>query len=60
MSHNRARFVTACQQLLALAVVLAALTPAAGIVTLDVVGSGPATGSTLALPTARRRDSPTR
>ncbi|MDX6360724.1 MAG: hypothetical protein QOH37_3778 [Nocardioidaceae bacterium] len=53
MSHNRARFVTACQQLLALAVVLAALTPAAGIVTLDVVGSGPAAGSTLALPTAR-------
>jgi hypothetical protein len=53
MSHNRARFVTACQQLLALAVVLAALTPAAGIVTLDVVGSGPAAGTTLALPTAR-------
>ena len=41
MSPNRSRFVTACQQLLALAVVLAALTPAAGIVTLDVVGTGP-------------------
>jgi hypothetical protein len=53
MTPNRARFVTACQQLLALAVVLAALTPAAGIVTLDVVGTGPAAGTTLSLPTAR-------
>ncbi len=45
MSPNRSRFVTACQQVLALGVVLAALTPAASIVTLDVVGSGPvATG----------------
>jgi hypothetical protein len=33
--------VTACQQLLALGVVLAVLMPAAGVVTLDVVGSGP-------------------
>src|SRR4051794_26449714 len=41
MSPNRSRFVTACQQLLALAVVLAVLTPAAGVVTLDVVGSAP-------------------
>ena len=41
MTPSRSRFVTACQQLLALAVVLAALTPAASIVTLDVVGSGP-------------------
>ena len=45
MTSNRSRFVTACQQLLALAVVLAALTPAAGIVTLDVVDSGPAGGA---------------
>jgi hypothetical protein len=44
VSPNRGRFVTACQQLLALGVVLAALTPAASIVTLDVVGTGP-TGS---------------
>ena len=44
MSPNRSRFVTACQQLLALGVVLAALTPAAGVVTLDVVGTGPTTG----------------
>ena len=42
MSPNRSRFVTACQQMLALGVVVAALTPAAGVVTLDVVGSGPA------------------
>jgi hypothetical protein len=41
VSPNRSRFVTACQQLLALAVVLAALTPAASVVTLDVVGTGP-------------------
>ncbi|HEX3929302.1 MAG TPA: FG-GAP-like repeat-containing protein [Nocardioides sp.] len=41
MTPNRSRFVTACQQLLALGVVLAALTPAASVVTLDVVGSAP-------------------
>ena len=41
MSPNRSRFVTACQQVLALAVVLAVLTPAAAVVTLDVVGSAP-------------------
>jgi hypothetical protein len=42
MSPNRSRFVTACQQILALGVVLAALTPAASVVSLDVVGSAPA------------------
>ena len=53
MSPNRSRFVTACQQLLALGVVLAALTPAASIVTLDVVGTGPATtGSAAGTPAA--------
>ena len=41
MTPSRSRFVTACQQLLALAVVLAVLTPAASLVTLDVVGAGP-------------------
>jgi len=41
MTPSRSRFVTACQQLLALAVVLAVLTPAASLVTLDVVGSAP-------------------
>jgi hypothetical protein len=52
MSPSRSRFVTACQQLLALAVVLALLTPAASIVTLDVVGSGPAGATALAHPSA--------
>ena len=37
----QARFVTACQQLLALAVVCAALTPALGVVSLDVVARAP-------------------
>ena len=51
MSPNRSRFVTACQQLLALGVVLAALTPAASVVTLDVVGTGPTgTGGTVVGP----------
>ncbi len=43
MSQNtvrKARFVTVCQQLLALGLILAALTPAANIVSLDVV-TGP-------------------
>jgi hypothetical protein len=53
VSPNRSRFVTACQQLLALAVVLAALTPAASIVTLDVVGTAPAgPGSAISTPAA--------
>ncbi|HEY3528529.1 MAG TPA: FG-GAP-like repeat-containing protein [Nocardioides sp.] len=55
MSPHRSRFVTTCQQVLALGVVLAALTPAAGVVTLDVVGTGPATtsgGGVTALPTS--------
>src|SRR4051812_665105 len=52
MNPRRARFVTACQQLLALAVVLAALTPAAGVLTLDVVGSGPTGTTTLSRPSA--------
>jgi hypothetical protein len=41
VSPNRSRFVTACQQVLALGVVLAALTPAANVITLDVVGTEP-------------------
>ena len=41
MRPGQARFVTACQQMLALAVVLAALTPAAAVISLDVVGQGP-------------------
>jgi hypothetical protein len=55
MRPSQARFVTACQQLLALGVVLAVLTPAAGIISIDVVGevpgvapSDPAGGATFA------------
>ena len=47
MPPRKTRFVTACQQLLALGVVLAALTPAASVVSLDVVHDKPA-------PTARQ------
>src|SRR5262245_17991181 len=46
-ARSRDRFVTACQQLLALAVVCAALTPALGVVSLDVV-STPPSGTTAA------------
>jgi hypothetical protein len=41
MPPRKIRFVTACQQMLALGVVLAALTPAASVVTLDVVREKP-------------------
>ena len=41
MPPSKTRFVTACQQLLALGVVLAALTPAASVITLDVVREHP-------------------
>ena len=37
MHPVQARFVTACQQLLALGVVLAVLTPAAAVLSLDIV-----------------------
>ena len=46
----QARFVTATQQLLALAVVCAALTPAVGVMSLDVVAQAP--GSRLGRPPA--------
>ena len=41
MSPSRAVYVTACQQLLALGVVVIALVPATRVVSLDVVGVGP-------------------
>jgi hypothetical protein len=41
----QARFVTATQQLLALAVVCAGLTPALGVVSLDVVAQEPGTSA---------------
>lgn len=45
MPAQKAHFVTACQQLLALAAVLAVLTPAAGVVSLELSGPEP-TGTT--------------
>jgi hypothetical protein len=45
MRPTRARYVTACQQLLALGVVVVGLAPAAGVVSLDVVGVEPHGGS---------------
>ena len=41
MGPAQARFVTACQQMLALGAVLAVLTPAASVISLDVVGRDP-------------------
>src|SRR3954452_10731660 len=41
MSPSRARYVTVCQQLLALGVVVIALVPATRVVSLDVVGVRP-------------------
>src|SRR6476661_5470238 len=41
MPPSKTRYITACQQVLALGVVLAALTPAASVVSLDVVREGP-------------------
>lgn len=45
MSPMRARYVTACQQLLALGVVVMALVPATRVVSLDVVGVRPDQGA---------------
>jgi hypothetical protein len=49
MSPSRARFVTLCQQMLALGVVVVALVPATRVVSLDVVGEQP--GVKAGLPT---------
>ena len=46
MHPSKARFVTACQQTLALGVVLAVLAPAAGVVSLDVIGQQPGAAQT--------------
>ncbi|HCB04991.1 MAG TPA: hypothetical protein PLZ93_21070 [Nocardioides sp.] len=54
MSPSRARYITACQQLLALGVVVIALVPATRVVTLDVVGVRPgndAVQPTISVPT---------
>ena len=50
MRRNKARFVTACQQSLALGAVLAVLAPATNVVSLDVVGTLP--GSSESAPVA--------
>ncbi len=44
MPLSKIRFVAACQQLLALAVVLVVLTPAASVISLDVAHETPAGG----------------
>ena len=44
MPPSKIRFVTACQQVLALAAVLAVLTPAASVISLDVVRETPPQG----------------
>jgi hypothetical protein len=49
MPSHQARFVTVCQQLLTLGVVLAVITPAANIVSLDVVQRAPVTTAPTAL-----------
>ena len=41
MRPLQARLITTCQQVLALGVVLAVLTPASGVVSLDIVGERP-------------------
>ena len=55
MSAFQARLVTLCQQTLALGVVLAVLTPASGVVSLDIVGDrpGPAPSGAAAAAPAR-------
>jgi hypothetical protein len=50
MPPSKTRFVTACQQILALGVVLAALTPAATVISLDVVGETPSGAPRAAAP----------
>jgi hypothetical protein len=49
MRPVQARFTTACQQLLALGLILAVLTPAAGVLSLDIVGASPAPAGSPAL-----------
>ena len=48
MPENRSRFVLLCQQLLALAVVIAIAAPAANLVTLDIVAPRPHAGHSMA------------
>ncbi|GCD91658.1 FG-GAP-like repeat-containing protein [Nocardioides sp. LS1] len=52
MPPSKTRYVTACQQLLALGLVLAALTPAASVISLDVVREEPSRGASAGHPAA--------
>src|SRR6476620_9729891 len=61
MRRNKARFITVCQQSLALGAVLAVLAPAANVISLDVVGTIPGTPSAEVAqrPTVQPKDKPT-
>lgn len=52
MSAFQARLVTLCQQTLALGVVLAVLTPASGVISLDIVGQQPGKAPAASAPAA--------
>ncbi|MBC2933843.1 FG-GAP-like repeat-containing protein [Nocardioides sp. zg-1228] len=52
MRPLQSRLVTLCQQVLALGVVLVVLTPASGVVSLDIVGEAPGAPSASAAPAA--------
>lgn len=52
MRPLQARLVTLCQQVLALGVVLVVLTPASGVVSLDIVGEAPGGPATTTAPAA--------
>ena len=52
MRPLQARLVTFCQQVLALGVVLVVLTPASGVVSLDIVGEAPGAPATTTAPAA--------
>lgn len=54
MPPSKIRFVTGCQQLLALGVVLAVLTPAASVISLDVVREDPLSAAAGAPPVQTR------
>ena len=56
MRPLQARLVTLCQQVLALGVVLVVLTPASGVVSLDIVGERPGPARWTAAAGARRAD----
>ncbi len=60
MRSSQVRFITVCQQMLALGVVLAVLTPAASVVSLDVVGQHPDQAGPAAYLSSARAKVPTK